>query len=134
MTRRSKTTAAAAFAALALAVGALPALAGDDCKVPTSQWQSRDAVRQMASEQGWQVQRLKIDDGCYELRGIDAQGQSFKAKIDPQTLEIVKIKRKHRERRQGRDTQTAPDPEAGAAQPSSTSPFAPGSRPRAQVE
>ncbi|QXL84015.1 PepSY domain-containing protein [Comamonas sp. NLF-1-9] len=134
MNRRSKTIVAAALATLALAVGALPALAGDDCKVPASQWQSRNAVRQMASEQGWQVQRLKVDDGCYELRGIDAQGQRFKAKIDPQTLEIVKIKRKQRERRQGRDTQLAPDPEAVAIQPSSSSPFTSGSRPRAQVE
>ena len=50
----------------------------------------------MAAAQGWQVQRLKIDDGCYEIRGTDAQGRAFKATIDPQTLKIVKIKHKDR--------------------------------------
>lgn len=79
-------------AALLLALAAVPALAGDDCDVPTQQWQSRDAVMQMAAQQGWQVQRLKIDDGCYEIRGRDAQGRSFKAKLDPQTLRVLKIK------------------------------------------
>ncbi len=57
-------------------------------------WQSRKAVRQMAARQGCQIQRLKIDDGCYELRGTDDQGRSFKTKIDPETLKVLKIKQK----------------------------------------
>ena len=44
------------------------ALADDDCDAPIAHWQPRDAVLRMAAEQGWQVQRLKIDDGCYEIR------------------------------------------------------------------
>ncbi|MGE4244129.1 PepSY domain-containing protein [Ramlibacter sp.] len=84
--------------ALCLAFAALPGLADDDCRAPVQQWQSRDAVLQMAATRGWQVRRLKIDDGCYEIRGTDAQGQEFKAKIDPQTLRVVKIKQEHRER------------------------------------
>ena len=51
----------------------------------------------MAARQGWQVQRLKIDDGCYELRGTDAQGRSFKAKIDPETLKVLKMKPQDRQ-------------------------------------
>ena len=74
---------------LSLSLLALPALADDDCDAPVNQWQSRDAVMQMAARQGWQVQRLKIDDGCYELRGRDAQGRAFKAKIDPRTLAVA---------------------------------------------
>ncbi len=87
---------------------AWPALAGDDCEAPVREWQSRDAVMQMAARQGWQVQRLKIDDGCYEIRGLDAQGQLFKARIDPRTLGIVKLRRRgdgegpERERRRRR--------------------------------
>jgi hypothetical protein len=80
--------------ALFLGFAAWPSLADDDCDVPVQLWQSREAVRQMAVAQGWQVQRIKIDDGCYEIRGTDAQGRAFKAKLDPQTLAIVKIKRK----------------------------------------
>jgi hypothetical protein len=79
--------------ALSAALATVPALASDDCDAPVERWQSRDALRQMAARQGWQVQRLKIDDGCYEIRGTDAQGHAFKAKIDPETLQVVKLKR-----------------------------------------
>ena len=78
--------------ALALGLAALPAWADDDCNAPMDRWQSRDAVRQMAIQKGWQIQRLKIDDGCYEIRGTDAGGRRFKAKINPQTLEPVEMK------------------------------------------
>jgi hypothetical protein len=77
---------------LSLGLAVLPALADDDCDAPLARWQSRDAVRQMAEQKGWHIQRLKIDDGCYEIRGTDAQGRSFKAKIDPETLKVLKLK------------------------------------------
>ena len=124
--------------ALALGLAAWPSLADDDCDVPVRQWQSRDAVRQMAAAQGWQVQRLKIDDGCYEIRGTDAQGRAFKAKLDPQTLKVLKIKHKERDRDRERDR--ARDPAAPGAAPvrpdgAATSPlFTPGSAPRGQIE
>ena len=51
----------------------------------------------------WEVQRLKIDDGCYEIHGKDAQGRAFKAKIDPQTLKVVRIKYKDHYRNRERD-------------------------------
>ena len=56
------------LAVVAACLAAAPVQAGDDCDVPLSQWQSRDAVMRRAAQQGWQVQRLKIDDGCYEIR------------------------------------------------------------------
>ena len=77
---------------LLLGIGIQPAWASEGCDTPVSRWQSRDAVREMAAAQGWQIQRLKIDDGCYEIRGTDAQGQAFKAKIDPESLKVLKIK------------------------------------------
>ncbi|NMM81064.1 hypothetical protein B2J86_09040 [Acidovorax sp. SRB_14] len=116
------------LAALCLALAAAPALAGDDCDVPVHRWQSRDAVRQMAAQQGWQVQRLKIDDGCYEVRGQDAQGRAFKATIDPETLQVLKIKR--RERTREREREHAPQD----ARPAPAAPFTPGGAPRGQVE
>jgi hypothetical protein len=66
--------------------------AKDECDAPLARWQSREAVRLMAVQQGWQIQRLKIDDGCYELRGTDAQGRAFKALVDPETLKVLKLK------------------------------------------
>jgi hypothetical protein len=80
---------------LLLAVaGSGAAMADDDCDVPLGRWQPREAVQAMAQARGWQVDRLRIDDGCYQIRGTDETGQPFKAKIDPATLEIVKIRRR----------------------------------------
>jgi hypothetical protein len=99
--------------ALALGLAALTASADDDCDAPMDRWQSREAVRQMAAQRGWQIQRLKIDDGCYEIRGTDAQGREFKAKLDPETLAVLKLKQRDhqrsRERKHDRDDNgTAP--------------------------
>ncbi len=88
---------------LGLSLAALPAWAEDNCDAPVDRWQSREAVRQMAVKQGWQIQRLKIDDGCYEILGTDTQGRNFKAKIDPETLKVLKIKQADRKRAKERD-------------------------------
>ena len=134
--------------ALSLGLAALSAFADDDCDAPVHRWQSREAVRQMAAQQGWQIQRLKIDDGCYEIRGTDRQGRSFKAKIDPETLKVLKLKQRDRkrdrehdrerdgERERARDGEPAapqnrlPQPD-GAAAPSPL--FTPGTAPRGQI-
>ena len=121
---------------LALGLVALPIWADDDCDAPVERWQSRDAVRQMADRQGWQIQRLKIDDGCYEIRGTDSQGRSFKAKIDPETLKVLKLKQRDRKRDRERDRDrdrehVGPQP-GGAAAPSPL--FTPGTAPRGQIE
>lgn len=72
------------------------AMAGeDDCKVPMAQWQPREAVEQMAKARGWTVRRLKVDDGCYQIRGIDADGREIAAKVDPGSLAIVRMKRRN---------------------------------------
>ena len=92
-----------ALLALSLGLAAVPAWADDDCDAPMDRWQSREAVRQMAARQGWQIQRLKIDDGCYEIRGTDAQGRAFKAKIDPETLKVLTMKQGGRQRARERD-------------------------------
>ena len=123
---------------LALGLAAWPSLADDDCDVPVKQWQSRDAVRQMAAAQGWQVQRLRIDDGCYEIRGTDAQGRAFEAKVDPQTLKVLKIKHKHRDPDRERErARNSAAPATGPSRPDGAAPsplFTPGTAPRGQIE
>lgn len=126
------------LATLMLAVAALPAVASSDCDAPASRWQSREAVRQMAAQQGWQVERLKIDDGCYEIRGTDAQGQRFKAKLDPETLQVLKIKSRerddhHKDRDRERERRRDHTPQDAGTAPSSPL-FTPGSAPRGQVQ
>jgi hypothetical protein len=88
-----KTLILAAVAALALG-GA--AQAADDCNVPMNQWQPREAVAQLAMAKGWTVARIKTDDGCYELRGTDADGHGIKVKLDPGTLAVVEMKTRYR--------------------------------------
>lgn len=126
------------LATLVLAVAALPAVASSDCDAPAARWQSREAVRQMAAQQGWQVERLKIDDGCYEIRGTDAQGQRFKAKLDPGTLQVLKIKSRerddhHKDRDRERERRRDHTPQDAGTAPSSPL-FTPGSAPRGQVQ
>lgn len=73
----------------ALPAGA--ALADDDCFVPMADWQPREAVAEFAIAQGWEVRRIKIDDGCYEIDGRDAQGRAIEVKLHPGTLQIVEF-------------------------------------------
>lgn len=123
---------------LAASLVTLPALASDDCEVPLHRWQSRDAVMQMAAREGWDVSRLKIDDGCYELRGTDAEGRRFKAKLDPETLQPVKMKlrdKKDQHRSRKRDRQQHQDRQGEShADPSASTPFTPGTVPRGHIE
>jgi hypothetical protein len=67
------------------------AIADDDCSVPMTDWQPREAVQRMAEKQGWAVRRIKIDDGCYEIDGRDASGRTIGATVDPATLVILSL-------------------------------------------
>ena len=83
-----KTLTILAFLA-ALPAGA--AFADDDCFVPMADWQPREAVAEFASSQGWEVRRIKIDDGCYEIDGRDATGRAIEVKLHPGTLQIIEF-------------------------------------------
>lgn len=71
------------------------AVADDDCIVPMADWQPRDAVQRMAEDNGWSVRRIKIDDGCYEIDGRDAEGRRIEVTVSPDTLRIIEIEYKH---------------------------------------
>ena len=78
---------------LALGLPAARALAGDedDCRVPMADWQPRAAVVQMAAAQGWNVQRLRIHDGCYVIYASDQTGRSIRVRLNPETLAVVRL-------------------------------------------
>ena len=79
-------------AALAVSLfGAGAALADDDCHSPMSQWQPQDAAVQHAAELGIQVSRLKIDDGCYEIKGRDSDRNKVELKLDPASLALKEL-------------------------------------------
>ncbi len=76
---------------LTLALIASPALADEDCVIPMTDWQPREAVVKRAAEQGWDLRRIRIDDGCYEVIGRDAEGRAIEVKLNPATLAVVEI-------------------------------------------
>ena len=70
------------------------AMADDDCGVPMADWQPRDAVLRMAADKGWSVRRIKIDDGCYEIDGRDAEGRRIEVTVSPGDLQVIEIEYK----------------------------------------
>lgn len=67
------------------------AWANSHCDEPVANWQSREVLRQQLEQRGWTVQRIKVDDGCYEVRGTDRLGNRVKAKYAPASLRIRKL-------------------------------------------
>lgn len=99
----------------------------DDCNVPMANWQPREAVQKMAETKGWTVRRIKVDDGCYEIKGQDAEGHQIKVKVDPGSLAILKIKYDDDDapRRKG-ESEAAP---SGSVTPPANDLFTPGTKP-----
>ncbi len=79
-----------------------------DCRVPMEGWQPREAVQKMAEGKGWTVRRIKTDDGCYEIKGSDAQGREIEVKVDPATLEMVEFEYEDGDKRMRDDATMAP--------------------------
>lgn len=73
------------------------AQADDDCFVPMADWQPRDAVARLAEENNWSVRRIKIDDGCYEIDGRDAQGRRIEVTVHPATLQVIEFEYEDRD-------------------------------------
>lgn len=67
------------------------ALADTDCTGPMSDWQPREAAVAQVATLGITVDRLRIDDGCYELRGRDADGNRVELQLDPATLAVREL-------------------------------------------
>ncbi|SLN77085.1 PepSY domain-containing protein [Roseisalinus antarcticus] len=101
----------------------------DDCSVPRSQWQPREAALQLAQVQGWTVREFDIDDGCYEIEGRDVDGREIEVKLDPGTLQIVEMEYEDDE-----DDRGARNPApAGTAAPPQNELFGNGAPPQVQV-
>ncbi|OWY04409.1 PepSY domain-containing protein [Thioclava sp. IC9] len=66
------------------------ALADDDYrKSSRGEGMSRDAVMQIARENGWTVHEVEMEDGRYEIEGRDRDGRKIEAKIDPATQRLI---------------------------------------------
>lgn len=79
---------------LVLTLGAGAALADTDrCAVPRDQRQPETALRQKLEADDWTVNRIKLEDGCYEVYAIDAAGRRVETYFDPGTLAPVAAKK-----------------------------------------
>ncbi|MBZ9557859.1 MULTISPECIES: PepSY domain-containing protein [unclassified Modicisalibacter] len=75
--------------ALALLSMTGTALAGERCDVPQDQWQPQAALEKKLTAMGWEIKRIKHEEGCYEVYALDAEGQRREVYFDPATLESV---------------------------------------------
>lgn len=77
----------AAFALAALSAGS--ALAAEKCDVPVADWQPREALEAKLKSDGWKIQSIRSEEGCYEAYAIDAKGERVDAYFNPKTFERV---------------------------------------------
>lgn len=86
--------AALAFSATAAAIQ--PALASDDdarCgNAPRSEWMSEDAVKAKATDLGYTVRSVKVEDGCFEVYAMNAKGERAEVYMNPVSGDIVRVK------------------------------------------
>jgi len=78
---------------LALLLVGTPLLADDDCDDPVANWQPRENLRQKLEAEGWTVYRIKVDDGCYEVKGMAPQGFRAEASFAPASLKLMELER-----------------------------------------
>lgn len=64
------------------------AFAETNCADPVADWKSREQLRREFEQHGRTAQRIKVDDGCYEVRGVDRRGNKITAKYSPASLRI----------------------------------------------
>jgi hypothetical protein len=60
---------------------------------PQETWQPQSALEKQLKEKGWQIRRIKVDGGCYEVYAIDEKGQKVEAYFHPKTLAPVPTKK-----------------------------------------
>lgn len=71
-----------------------PAFAGEDvCPAyPDAQWMTKEQLADKAAELGYEVRQIKAEDGCWEVKGYDKDGNRVEVYFDPVSAEVKKIK------------------------------------------
>ena len=60
---------------------------------PRETWPAQEKLEQILKERGWQIRRVKIDGGCYEVYAINEKGERVEAYFHPKTLAPVPTSR-----------------------------------------
>ena len=64
------------------------------CDTDETKWQSMEALEEKLVADGWEVRKVKIDEGCYEAYGTTPEGDRVEAYFDPITFETLLISRR----------------------------------------
>ena len=64
--------------------------ASDLCDVTEADRQPIEALQSKLEADGWEIKKIKVDEGCYEAYAINAEGQRVEAYFNPQTFELIK--------------------------------------------
>tara|TARA_E500000318_G_scaffold48323_1_gene45481 strand:- start:932 stop:1234 length:303 start_codon:yes stop_codon:yes gene_type:complete len=90
-TAKIATVAVTLLTGAALSLSSTAAFADDDyCNAPKADWQSIDALKEKLTADGWDIRKIKEDDGCYEVYAIKPDGKKIEAYFNPASFEIVK--------------------------------------------
>lgn len=82
------------LAALLAALLASAAHADDDFRctnVPIDRWMSEKQITEQARKMGVDVRRVEIDDGCYEVNGLNRDGRRVEIRLHPETGAQVSV-------------------------------------------
>lgn len=64
--------------------------ASDLCTVAEADRQPIEALQSKLEADGWEIKKMKVDEGCYEAYAINSEGQRVEAYFNPQTFELIK--------------------------------------------
>lgn len=80
-------------AAIALALLSAPAFAsGTKCNSPSQdQWMSTAELTTKYTEKGYDVKNFKVEDGCFEIYALNAEGTRVELLVDPMSGELLEI-------------------------------------------
>lgn len=81
---------AAAVVLVALTAAARASEDESCTKAPREQWMSVELLKGKLAEQGYTVDKIKIEDSCAEAKVRDKDGKSGELYVDPATGAVVK--------------------------------------------
>ncbi len=84
----------ASVAAVALTIGSSALRASPYDDQPGPDWRPASELQSQLTSQGWQVDRIKADDGQWEVYGRDPSGNYVEAKYNPYTFQQTKLEYK----------------------------------------
>ncbi len=99
--RKTMLTAALALGAAAAMIPAIaPAIAGEGrradpyhCRVaPGEARLPAETIRKTLEDLGYRVDRIRMDDGCYDARAVNDSGIPIEARYHPVTGELVRAR------------------------------------------